>query len=515
MFPLGLSYISAVLKTTNNAVDSLNLNHYSGSIKDLINDKLNKKTYDIVCTGGNALAYSTIEEITKTAKNHSTKPKVILGGPIISTMPKVVFEKLEIDYGVIGEGEQTIIELMEAFAKNLNFEKINGLIYRQQEQVVITQKRAPIENLDALPFPDYSGLDFEMQIANTHSSYLPWLTILDKPRVYPLLASRSCPFQCTFCYHDSIYRKRSLENIMSEIKLAVEKYDINYLLIYDECFSLDKERLKGFCRELKQLMIEKKKDIKWFVQTMVTVVDKDLLMMLKDSGCAVVSYGFESFSPPVLKSMGKPIKPEQIDFAFHETINQRMSVAATFIFGDIAETNETAQETLNWWANQAQGQVRLSFVMPYPRSKLYEYCLEKGLVKDELSFIKNHLSEYLNVTEKMSDKDIKKLAKKVSRYELKYLRYSVPSKHSIASDHTYSLSIKCPFCNESIDYKNLYSKGNKRIFQFEVFCRKCYRRFYIVSPLQKAIIRTSYYAPSIMLIIRALEKVKKFNFKSS
>ncbi len=488
LFPVGLSYISAALKKANHNVDALNLNHYSGSITDILNSKLNQKKYDFVCTGNNSLGYIVTEKIIEVTKKHSTKPKIILGGPILTTMPRVIFEELGIDYGVISEGEETVVELIDYVTKNKNLKDVKGIIFRDGNQVVITEKHKPIENLDALPFPDYEGLEFEKQLDNTHCNFRVWTTILDKPRVYPLLASRSCPFQCTFCYHDSVYRKRSIKNIMSEISLAVDKYDINFILIYDDCFSFDKERIKEFCSEIKNLMKRKEKDIKWFCQMMVRVVDQDILYLLKDAGCVVVSYGFESFSPVVLKSMKKTIKPEQIDFAFHETIKNKMNVQATFIFGDIAETNQTAKETLDWWIKNGESQVNLGFVMPYPGSKIYEYAIQKGLIKNELFFIKDRLNKYVNITDNMSDEDIENLNKKLFKLNIKYGKFAKPSKYERTSLHNYDLSVKCPHCHESIKYKNCYIKGSSLMFNFEVNCRKCFKRFNIVSPMTKVII---------------------------
>jgi anaerobic magnesium-protoporphyrin IX monomethyl ester cyclase len=507
MFPVGLSYISAALKKAKHNVDALNLNHYPGYITDILSDKLNQKKYDFVCTGSNALGYGVIEQIVEVTKKHSSKPKMILGGPIITTMPKLIFDEFGIDYGVIGEGEETVVELIDSITKNKNLKNVKGIIFRDGNQVIITEKRDPIRNLDSIPFPDFEGLEFEKQLGNAHCNFRVWTTVLDKPRVYPLLASRSCPFQCTFCYHDSEYRKRSIENIMAEINMAVDKYDINYIIIYDDCFSFDKQRVQEFCSEIKNLMKRKEKDIKWFCQMMVRLVDPDLLYLLKDAGCAVVSYGFESFSPVVLKSMNKAIKPEQIDFAFHETVKKKMNVQATFIFGDIAETNETAEETLNWWAKNAEGQVNMSFVMAYPGSKIYEFCIQKGLIKDELFFVKERLNKYLNITDRMSDKDIESLERKISKFRIKYGKFAVPSKYDRTSLHNYDLSVKCPYCNEPIRYKNCHTEGSI-MFDFEMICRKCYKKFNVVSPIRKIVMIRLYFLPILDFYTRFLNPLR-------
>lgn len=485
LFPMGLGYISAALKKAQYNVDALNLNHYSGNIEEVINNKLDQKKYDFVLTGSNALGYCVTEKIIEVTKKHSTRPKVILGGPILTTMPKLIFEEFGIDYGVIGEGEETIVELINSIVKNKNLKNVKGIIFSDGNQTVITERREPIEDLDTIPFPDFEGLEFKKQLDNAHSNFLVYTTVFDKPRVYPLLASRSCPFQCTFCYHDSKYRKRSIKNIISEINMAVDKYGINFILMYDDCFSLDKERVKEFCSEIKNIMKQKEKDIKWTCQFRVNVVDSDLLHMLKDAGCDILAYGFESFSPVVLKSMRKTIKPEQIDFAFRETVKNKINVQANFIFGDIAETNETTKETLDWWTKNAEGQIYLAFVMLYPGSQIYEHCIQKDIIKNELLFVKELSNDkYLNFTNNMSDKDIEKLNSKILKLQRKHLRYVIPSKIKKPEYNTFDLKVKCPYCNESIQYKNCYIVNN-RYFSFQVICRKCFMRFYVTSRIVK------------------------------
>lgn len=493
IFPLGLSYISASLKKAKYNVNVLNLNHHSGKIVDIINKELDQKKYDFVTTGNFAIGYIMTAMIINTAKNHSTKPKTILGGPIITTMPKLAFEDIGVDYGVIGEGEESVIELIDSIIKNKPLRKVKGIIFKENNEIIITEKRNPVSNLDLLPFPDFDGLGFKEQLVHTHCNSALTAGILDYPRIYPILASRSCPFQCTFCYHDSQYRQRSIENIMLEINTAIDKYDINFLLMYDDCFAFDKNRLKRFCSEIKELMKVKKREIKWACQLMVTVVDEDLLKMLKDAGCASISYGFESYSPIILKSMKKAITPEQINFAFHATIKNKLNVQANFIFGDIAETNETAEETLNWWIKNAANQIFLLFVRPYPGSELYKHCIKRGIIKDELFFVKEQINsvDVFNMTDKMSDKDIARLRKRLFVLSGNGQRYRVPSKIKKISPHIYDISITCPYCKENNDYKNCLIK-NIFNFDFQLICKHCYRGYYTSSILRR-LLRKNYY----------------------
>ena len=497
-FPLGLAYISATLKKSRYEVDCLNLNHLEGSINDILNKKLDSQLYAFVCTGGNTLTYSIIEVILNVAKNHKSKPKTIIGGPIITSEPEVIFEALSPDFGVIGEGEKTIIELLKSIEKNKELNKVQGIIYKQGGSIIITPKRKSIANLDSLPWPDFDGLEGEKQFEHICTNYNYYLNSTDYPRVYTLLSSRSCPFQCTFCYHYDTYRKRSLNNVMDELIANVKKYKINIIVIYDECFATDKERLYEFCKRLKQLKKEISWDLKWSCQLRVEGIDSDILKEMEESGCDEISYGFESFSPVVLKSMKKNIKPEQIDCTFKETLKAGIGVQANFIFGDIEETNETIKETLDYWKNNCKGQISLGYIQPYPNSQIYQHCLSKGLIKDKLDFIKNDLSKelWLNMTDKMSDEDIKHLKKEMMISFSKYVKFVVPKSIKKMQDDIYSMNVKCPFCNQMVKYENCYI-NNKLNYGFKMTCRNCHMRSYIVSFLRKVAYK---YYPQIRAI---------------
>ena len=485
MFPLGLDYILTVLKKHYD-VDCLNLNHVD-SPKDAINNALNLKDYDFVGTGSNSMGYSVVKMIIDTVREHKSRPKIVLGGQIITTEPELIFDALRPDFGVIGEGEETIVELLEAVKDGRDLSLVDGIIFRK-DKIVQTPKRVPVENLDSIPFPELEAIGFKELLENTHCNFAPYTSIFDKPRIYPILASRSCPFQCTFCYHEGKFRKRSIKNVMDELNIAVKKYKINLVSLYDDCFAFDRGRIIEFCSEIKKLQSEISWELKWMCQLIVTVVDAELLKILKDAGCVAVSYGFESISPIVLKSMRKHITPEQIDAALKKTLDAGLFVIANFIFGDVAETIDTANATIDYWKENCKGQVSFTPVRPYPGSELYKHCLEKGIIKDRLEFIKSLSALTLwydfNMTDNMSNEELKGLIHRISHLEAKYYKRVRPIKTQ-RYNGTYSFKVRCPFCAEVIEYNNislgLLSASKSWIYGVPVICRHCYMRFKITN----------------------------------
>jgi len=490
MFPLGLSYISSVLKKAGYSVDCLNLNHLEGKSKDLVDKALCSKKYNFVCTGGMALHYMAIKKILDAVRCHNTKPITILGGLIITAEPELIFESLKPDFGIIGEGEETILDLLDFVKENKDLKEVKGIIYRLGRKNVLTEKRKPIENLDSLPLPDFEGLGFEEYLAHTYTNLSYFTYIFDEPRPYPILASRSCPFQCTFCYHDTHYRQRSLDNVMGELNVMVRKYKINSLIIYDDCFATKKERLIEFCKGIKQLRSEITWELKWTCQLMVNSVDRKTLKMMKDAGCFAISYGFESFSPVVLKSMRKYIIPKQIDVAFKETLSEQMFVQANFIFGDVAETKKTAMTTINYWKKNCKGQVNLAFIQPYPGSQIYQHCLKEGIIKDKLDFIKNKIQfkHWFNMTETMTNEEVKNLKNKIASLISEYYYFVSLIWIKRTGKKQYSAKIKCPFCKETMIYKNLFI-NNVWTYSLPLVCRKCYMKFFVVAFIIKILFK--------------------------
>jgi len=486
VFPLGLAYITAVVKKEGYDLECINLNHFSGTIESIINDKFKEKQYDIVLTGHIGVGYEIIEKIIKSIKSISSDIKIIVGGSLVTCEKELMLESLGHDFSVLGEGEKTIIELLDSIQNKKPLENVNGIGYKDNSgKLIFTKPRDLILDLDSLPFPDFESLDYLKYLDNQTSSSNYFIT--DYPRAYPIICSRGCPNQCTFCYH-SIgfrYRMRSLDNIFSELSIVIKKYNINSIEINDDLFSLNRARLYEFCNRIKSLS-NNGEPITWSCQLMVNNLDIELLKTLKDAGCNVVSFGFESYNKDVLKSMKKPITPEQIDHAIKLSMEANMGIQGNFIFGDVAETKETAKETLDYWKKECKGQLRLLFIQPYPGSEIYNMCIKKGIIKDKLDFIKNHMNHinWFNMTSNMTDQEVMDLKKEILRLRTKYYPYVIPSSLTKIKDNRYSINSTCPYCKTLTSYKNCAIE-NKIHYNLGVTCRKCFMRYFIVSRISK------------------------------
>lgn len=488
-FPIGLGYILAVLKKGGHNVDCINLNHYDGKIEDLVTKALDKKDYDFVCTGHTGIGFLIVEKILNAIDKHSSKPKTIVGGPLISTEARFMAQNLKFDYGVRFEGEETVIELLNYLRDNKPLGEVKGLVYRDADKVIINESRPSIKNLDELPYPDFEAMGYREKLENV-SSIDDLYGTTDYPRSYAIIGSRGCPFHCTFCFRTvgDLYRVRSIENIIGELSYAIDEFRINSFNLHDDLFSAKKSRLKEFCEAIKKLSKEKDVELKWVCSLWVSTMDDEILRSLKDAGCTCVGLGFESYSPIVLKSMKKNINPEQIDNALRLCMKYKMPIVGNFIFGDVAETKETAKVTLDYYKNYCKDQIKPFFIHPYPGSEIYNHCFEKGILKDKLDFFKTKIYRtfFLNMTDKMTDEEFNELKKEVYDIKIKYGKYIIPFRitKNPNKKKNYNAHVKCPYCNEVSLYKNLYFPS-RSIYRVHIHCRNCGMRYHLVSRLYK------------------------------
>jgi anaerobic magnesium-protoporphyrin IX monomethyl ester cyclase len=491
--PVGLAYISAFLKQNGHEVQCLNLNHYDGIVEELIKDRMSKERYDFVITGGISPFYPDIKNCVDSVRRCSPNTHIILGGGLISSQPEIMFNLLQPDYGVIGEGELTIKELFECLENNGDINTVNGIIFRNTEgKIVSTKPRDPINNLDLLPWPDYQELGFDDYLDHMLPSDLHFYSIFDKPRAYPIIASRSCPFSCTFCFHPlgKKYRKRSVENVMDELEYALKKYNINIIIFYDELFANDTPRIGEFCRRLTELLKTIPWEVKWICQMRVDALDEEMIITMKNAGCFCLSLGLESYSATVLKSMNKIITPKQIDDALLLCSNHNMGFTGNFIFGDPAETTETYRETIAYWKENTaiiKNQVILGFITIYQGSPLYKRAVEKGIIKDEFAFIEERVSKNQidNFTDKMTDNEFKKMMRDIAEANLITPLYSVPLLETKIKGIS-EIHVKCPHCKSVSGYRNInlppllgFQSSDRRLIT--LICRNCNARIRLIT----------------------------------
>lgn len=380
-FPLGIAYVSSSMKKAGFSVYTLNLNHIRDTIHSILTEYIIKYDIDIVSTGGLTGQYGAIREVLYYAKLIKPKIVTIAGGGIITSDPENAMKAIEYaDYGVIGEGELISCDLQKALEEGSSIEDIAGLIYKKGKEYYCTSGKVASVNIDEIPMPDYEGFELKKLIDS-----VPNIIGISERNTVSIITSRSCPFRCTFCFHPSgqKFRQRSLDNVFEEIDYLVKNYGVKFFSISDELFGYNIERVKEFCRRIKPY------NVGWLANFRVSDITPELIEIVKEGNCSTMAFGIESADNNILKSMNKKITVEQIEKALKLVYDAGITIQGVLIFGDPAETMESAQRTLNWWKEHIHYELILSLIITYPGTALYKYAIENNIIKDPVQFIKD------------------------------------------------------------------------------------------------------------------------------
>lgn len=296
---------------------------------------------------------------------------VAKGAAFLTLGEKIVSEHNELDFGILGEAEDTLKDILDNKPKN----NILGIYYKENDEVKFTGKRPFIEDLDSLPFP-------ARHLVNNNIYRRP-----DNNKVQATIkVSRGCPFHCFFCLATPVsgakVRRRSPENIVAEIRECVEKYNIKNFLFWSDIFNIDKDWTMKLC----QAIIDSGLKITWSANTRADTADYEMAKMMYKSGCRLVSIGVESGSQYMLEKMGKKITLNDVRRTVKVFKKAKIRIYNYFVIGLPWETEETVEETIKFAIELSSDFISFYTATPLPGSRFYDYALEHNLFDKETSF---------------------------------------------------------------------------------------------------------------------------------
>lgn len=317
--------------------------------------------------------------IAKVLKMISPKIISILGGPHLSAIPKVTMEAYpEFDIGVVGEGEQTLCDILSVDKRGGDLSAVDGLIVRKDGEMFLTRPRSFIRNLDSLPPPAF---DLLPQLSRFYR--VPMQSINCYPTI-SLVTSRGCPGQCIFCDRSvfgNYTRGHSAQYIMNLVKALSKEYGIKSIMFEDDNFLLFRQRLFKFIDMLKKERL----NLHWSCLARVDMVDEQLLRLMKNAGCWQILYGIESCSQQILDFLKKGITLEQIEHAIEMTQRAGINTKGFFMFGNPLETKETIQITIDFIKRSYLDDISITFFTPYPGSEVYATVENYGKLERDWS----------------------------------------------------------------------------------------------------------------------------------
>jgi anaerobic magnesium-protoporphyrin IX monomethyl ester cyclase len=392
-FPLGLGYIAGVLERNN----------YDVSVLDCIAERPDKMKVDSTCyhlglswgeieerirhikpdmVGISCLfsaQFPSAEKVAAIVKAVGDIP-VVVGGAHASGVPSEVLKSPCIDFAAIGEGEETILELLKELKRDQRFDRIDGLGYRRNGEIIVNEKTRFIQDVDTLPLPARHLFPMERYLGSskTHSFYTK-----RKPST-TMITSRGCPHNCTFCSIHTVwgtrYRPRDPIQVVDEIELLMTQYGVREVHFEDDNITLNRQRIQNICREI----MARGLDVTWTTPNGISVstLDRETVSLMRQSGCYRVFLGIESGNQEVLsKIIRKRISLEQVRAVCQLLKEYSIEATGFFVLGMPGETRETIRDTIDFAKSLNLTDVLFSIATPYPGTTFYSDCVSKRLIE--------------------------------------------------------------------------------------------------------------------------------------
>ncbi|MFH1739969.1 MAG: radical SAM protein [bacterium] len=369
--PLGLLYVASFAeKNTSHTVEILDCLADRLTYEQL-GDEIRARKPDVV--GIQAMTFTLIDAIltAKAAKQANPSVPVILGGPHVFIYPEETLSIPEVDYIIRGEGEESFTQLLEALGQGGDLSGILGLGYKENGKIHLNPEPPLLEDLDRLPMPARHLVPQER-----------YYSVLAKATpITTMMTSRGCPMRCIFCDRPHLgkrFRYRSADSVVEEMALCAQ-LGIQEIFIYDDTFSIRKDRVLDVCRAIKDRNLR----IHWDIRAHINTLNEEVLDALAESGCSRIHYGVESGNPEILKILRKGINLNNARRVFRMTKERGITTLAYFMIGNPTETPQQIDDTFRFARELDPDFVHIAITTPFPATELYRRALDTGLYEKD------------------------------------------------------------------------------------------------------------------------------------
>lgn len=436
--PLGMASLSAYLKEmTTHRIHLLDIfaegfetfrkKHDRKVFLDLIEERIRTISPDVI--GISALMiinHKWVHHVAKTAKQLNPNVKIIVGGGYASILPDRVIDDSNVDFIVIGEGEEVLVKILDADFDRGKLAGVDGIGFTNDSgNKIVNLKTNFIKDVDALPFYDWEGIKLENYIKHHKDRFVSYIT------------SRGCPFGCSFCSSRLLwgknFRPMSAKRVLDEIDYLVRKYKIERIEFRDDNLTLNKERALGILNGF----IERQYNLTWNNPNAVAIVtlDRHVIETFKKSGCDVLIIAIESGSERVIKEIikGKRVTKNKTREVCKIAKDMGLRVQAAFMVGFPGETKEDIEQTRDFALELGCDWNQISIATPFPGTEMYKVCEDKGYFVKTDNDLERYRYGFANIrTEQFDDKWIKERAYEIN-IEVNFLR-----NHNFEDDPNYA-----------------------------------------------------------------------------
>ncbi len=372
---MGIGYIASLLERHGIGVRIFDYIGEPKILEDMLKD-ISDASPDIIGITATILTISTSNELAEEIRNRFPGIPIIIGGPQLCSAPEKTMSSGPYDIGVVGEGEETMLELSNAIKSGVkDFSGIRGLIIKKDGKLVFTAPRPYIEDLDLLPPP-------ARHLYPPLHKYNPVPASYIKKPVGLMISSRGCPYQCIFCdrkVFGNKFRAHSPKYVVDEMENVINVHGAREIRFMDDTFTLDIKRVDEICDEILKRRIK----VPWTCLTRVNTVNLEILKKMKKAGCWQVIYGIEAGDQRMLDIIKKGVTVEQNETGIKLAKRAGLNVRATFVFGLPGETLDTIKNTVNFAKRMNLDVVNFFTVILFPGNELYSMAKKAGKILHE------------------------------------------------------------------------------------------------------------------------------------
>jgi anaerobic magnesium-protoporphyrin IX monomethyl ester cyclase len=365
---LGLCNLSAVLK--REGFGARIVDAYAENLsKTAFLDRVRQFRPDVVGVTSTTPFFDMAARTCNALRSAFPELPVVLGGPQVTVMKRETMLLDSVDYGVIGEGEQTFLELLRALQDGSPLDDVPNILFRRDGEIVMTEVVDRRLEVNELPMPDRSDLPLDR--------YYDAMSL--HRRAMSMMTARGCPYRCLFCEEDvrgGRYRKRADNLVLEEMRHIVNDLGFREIVIYDDTFTADMKRTARLCEGI----LSSGLDFAWDCRTRVDRVDRELLRLMKRAGCHRISFGVEAAAERVREILRKGITDEQIRSAFRWSREVGIRTIGYFMIGTPGETRDEVLQTIEYAKEINPDIAHFCITVPYPGTDLYRLGVSEGYV---------------------------------------------------------------------------------------------------------------------------------------
>ena len=398
--PLHLLYIAQAIRRAGHESEIVDIPYLINTQPEKFNlhddsgiDYVLSKEFDVLGIGSVVSSYSYCERLVKKVKKNRDGLPIIIGGSLGLPVKELWEEHAPVDFICESDGELVIERFMKCYASDKEgLKTIPGLHYLNEDGKYVGSEPELPMSLDYIPFLTYDEIDLEYYVECQRR----WIKDVlcsgnyhfrEDERFLPLIMSRGCVYACTFCFHfNRLHRKHSPMYIADYIEFMMDKYGATAFQIMDDLILINKKWLHEVCDEI----IKRGIKVSFFSSGgKPNIVDKEILMKMKEAGFKRLSYGVESGSQTILDLMQKKTKVEDNYRAVSLMKEVEMPSSVNIVFGIPGETEETMNESKDFLVSldMTSKDYYAALATPYPGSPLFQHALEKGIIKDTREYL--------------------------------------------------------------------------------------------------------------------------------